>query len=241
MTVLIRDISRCFPGLFQSFLQLIEKSFGFSKIIDRNESFFGFAGIAGSIGIESVQVVLEFKFFKKLIRRRIIEITYQSIIDVELNRGIRIYRNKLAGKIGLLSVTDEIFLLRGSLHLIYVSIYTVYTSVFGEKLCGRFGTYARNAVYIIGRIAHQSFHVNEHKRCDAVFFLNVCGIITLYSGFTAFSLGNAYPDMLIGYLQQISVSGNKTDFNTFGLTFLRYGSEHIICFISGQGLYADIH
>ena len=161
-----------------------------------------------------------------------IQIIDLCIFHIQFDRCFHKDLCKFIGKICQFSVFFQGLFRSRRFYLIQVIIYSCNTAKLQDQVGRCFLAYRRYTRNVIGRIAHQRFHIDKLFRCHLIFFHYIFRIIVVHFCGSATGLRNTDLDMGVRQLQQITVTGYDGNFHTGRLRTFCDRTENIVCLIS---------
>ena len=132
--------------------------------------------------------------------------------------------------LGLLPILFQILTGSWRLNLLRVGIGILQRMIFLDDLGSRLLPHSRYSGNIIGRIPHQSFHIDKLSRGDAIPLFHLLPIVILHLGPSLFCLGDPDLHMIRGKLERIPVPGYDRHIQPLLLALSGDRSQQIVRF-----------
>ena len=159
--------------------------------------------------LEPSQHIFKFQPGKQLVSLRSKKLLYPGFFPVKLHRTVYVYRCQRQTQIGKIFIGYQRFPYRLLRHLIHMLVQVIQCGKLLQKLCCSLFSDLRNSRDIVRSISHQRLQLDKADRGHSILFLYVRSIIILHFSTRSFCFGNAYLYLIRGYLQKVSVPGDK--------------------------------
>ena len=233
------EIDSYVPAVFCMFPGFLKYLLSFGSV--SYDSDFDADGNLGFISFKKAEKTLEIQSSEHLVRLFVIDFPESELIERDIHRRITPNRREILGqhrKIVMITHCTLSFLRLDFIHMLMGIFYGMELRYDGG---GCFWTDARQPRNIVGRISHQSLHIDELKRSYAHRLQHLLSVIALICRLTAFCLRENDLRPVRSDLKEISVSGNKRYGHTAILTSSRECSQDIVCFPTVHFDVADPH
>ena len=158
--------------------------------------------------VKTAEHVFKLQTLKELVRLLGIRIAVTRFLHVKRNIRMGIDGCQHFTQLRLLPVFFQVLAGTGRLDLLHMGIGIFDGLIILDDLRRRLLTDTRDARNIVGRVAHESLHVDKFCGGDTVTLLHIRSMIVLYLRLPLLCLGDTDLHMLCGKLERIPVSGD---------------------------------